>query len=792
MSVDRARRVDARRAGARAGGRRPGAPTGGPTGLAGSAGRRATTGPTGSTGAVGLWRRMLAQVAGAAAVLAGAGGLEDLVLDGAWWRPVLVPVSVVLLIGLLGSLARVWWWLTALAQLVALPLAVSGATGSAPTELIGQALDTFPTISVAVPPVAATPSLLVLLGLAFGLVGIAVDACVRTLPALAGAPILAVVVTTMTIAESALPRSAILAPAAAYLLVLLLTVPLPRAAGGATAARAGATTLLAGVVVGAAALGAGGLAPRVAPDVSTGGLLTRPEVSTGRIGSAPMTGLTGELLRDEPVPILELTPGEGPETWQPDYLRGAVLTEYVPGAGWEGGTLGSTDPSDAGYTSVVYVDSVGYAGWYLPVPDGTVRLLDPAGVWAYDADLEVWHTERARDPGHYLLGVDQSRPTTDELAGDTVNPSSEETAIAALPSGVAELAQELVAGAETPFARAQALQQFFLDRENGFTYSLTVPDGSTGDPLLDFLEVRTGYCEQYASTMAVLARAVGLPARVVVGYGPGSTSGGITTITTHDAHAWVEIRFEEAGWVRFDPTPPDGSHRRIQGYTVPAVEPEPTSGATSTAAPAPSSSPVKVEIDDPQPSPSASSGAAPGASTGSADRWWWLVAGALVGGSVVGVGPSAERARRRRRRLARVRDADAGAAWEEVEALAVDHGVPLAEGASLRRGAHDLSQAVRLDERVRSSLTVLVRGAERSWYADGVDPSATVGRGGARSAARESAERQVAAVGAVHAALASSHPRRGRARWFPRSLLPRSFGARRREPGRAGQADADD
>lgn len=124
----------------------------------------------------------------------------------------------------------------------------------------------------------------------------------------------------------------------------------------------------------------------------------------------------------------------------------------------------------------------------------------------------------------------------------------------ALDPRVAELAESVTAGADTHYDRALALQTFFRDE---FGYSLEVPDGSGTDSITRFLfEDRQGYCEQFAASFAAMARTLGMPSRVAVGFTEGDRSGPSTyTVRGADAHAWPEIYFSGAGWVPFEPTP---------------------------------------------------------------------------------------------------------------------------------------------------------------------------------------------------------------------------------------------
>ncbi len=112
------------------------------------------------------------------------------------------------------------------------------------------------------------------------------------------------------------------------------------------------------------------------------------------------------------------------------------------------------------------------------------------------------------------------------------------------------------ARATTPYDVALALQNFFRDRGR-FTYSLDVPALRDDEALTDFVtDTRTGYCEYFATAMAVMLRLEGLPSRVVVGFRLGEEVGPREyVVTTDDAHAWVEVLFPGYGWIQFEPTP---------------------------------------------------------------------------------------------------------------------------------------------------------------------------------------------------------------------------------------------
>jgi transglutaminase-like putative cysteine protease len=139
---------------------------------------------------------------------------------------------------------------------------------------------------------------------------------------------------------------------------------------------------------------------------------------------------------------------------------------------------------------------------------------------------------------------------------------------AAVDPRVGELARQWTRGEGTPLRKVLAIQQRF--HGGGFTYSTDVdPEtGDDADALLRFLtSSRRGFCQQYATAMAILVRELGLPARVAVGYRPGTLVGGAHVVQTKDAHAWVEVYFAGYGWLPFEPTPGRGVHPNAQPGT---------------------------------------------------------------------------------------------------------------------------------------------------------------------------------------------------------------------------------
>ncbi|WP_159793280.1 DUF3488 and transglutaminase-like domain-containing protein [Puerhibacterium puerhi] len=243
----------------------------------------------------------------------------------------------------------------------------------------------------------------------------------------------------------------------------------------------------------------------------------------------------------------------------------------------------------------------------LPVSIEPRDVVSPADGWRYDpARDELVGGPRTQQGDRYEIGVRPRVLTPERLRGapaaDDVDDAFLAVPESAHAADVAATAAE-VAGAEpTRYDQAVALQTFLRDTTR-FTYDTEVPRGRTGDAVWDFLQQRTGYCVQFATTMVVMARALGIPARLAVGFLPGRTDDdGVWEVTGQDSHAWPELWFEDTGWVRFEPTPAvqTGAAPRYADPSLatgtppqqPSLEQErPRGPAASAAAPLPTLSP---------------------------------------------------------------------------------------------------------------------------------------------------------------------------------------------------------
>lgn len=148
-----------------------------------------------------------------------------------------------------------------------------------------------------------------------------------------------------------------------------------------------------------------------------------------------------------------------------------------------------------------------------------------------------------------------------------------------LPPRVADLARSVTAGATDPYAQAVALESYL----RGLPYAYEVqPIPAAGDAVDQFLfTMRRGYCTYYASAMAVMARSLGIPARMAVGYATGTYDEalGAYQVYAADTHAWPELLID-GRWLPFEPTPvrplPARTTSRPQPVPVPQFEPAPS------------------------------------------------------------------------------------------------------------------------------------------------------------------------------------------------------------------------
>ncbi len=409
------------------------------------------------------------------------------------------------------------------------------------------------------------------------------------------------------------------------------------------------------------------------------------------------------------------------------YLRLASLPQFSS-AGWtsvqirlnDGDQLPgipglSSEPAQKRRTDITVLD---FGSQYLPMPYAP-RSFAARGDWRYDPNslIVVNRDSRAgalRNLTYSVESVDIAPSGQDLTTVGTGTPS--DGAVTSnipddLPDSLIELSQKVTADARTPAAKAAAIQAFL--RSDEFTYSTDRLPGSGYQALENFLlDDKEGYCEQFAASMAMMARVVGIPSRVSVGFLPGRRDGNVWEVSIRDMHAWPELYFANYGWVRFEPTPAS-----VTGSAPPwSVRTDDSNGPSSSTSA--STNPTENETsasNEPTVAPTLQP-TAPGASDGFPwARTLLISAGALLVLLILAA-PATIRIRRRNARLepSTMADAQVEAAWAEIRDTVLDFGGSWPEG-SPRSIGHEVSE--RLDEQESASMGRVATLVERSRYA---------------------------------------------------------------------------
>jgi transglutaminase-like putative cysteine protease len=167
-------------------------------------------------------------------------------------------------------------------------------------------------------------------------------------------------------------------------------------------------------------------------------------------------------------------------------------------------------------------------------------------------------------------------------------------------SRVAADAATITAAYDTAYAKARALETFLRT----YTYNDAIPaPAADQDPIEYFLyEIREGYCDYYASAMALMLRSIGIPARTVSGYAEGryDEESRLYYITERDAHTWVEAYFPGYGWIEFEPTAGETQLNRPSGIERDDAEFFPDEFPGSEGGPAPESSLNEEAMPNPE------------------------------------------------------------------------------------------------------------------------------------------------------------------------------------------------
>ncbi|MER5226941.1 transglutaminase TgpA family protein [Streptomyces flaveus] len=596
-------------------------------------------------------------------------------------------------------------------------------------------------------------------------IGLAVDALAVTLrsAAPAGLPLLALYSVAAGLSDGGAGWLWFLLAAAGYLLLLLAEgrdrlsqwgrvfggaprTPGPDPSPGAVA------PIRTGRRIGAVALGIALVVPLGLPSLD-GGLLdgTGTGVGSGSGGGGtisavnPLVSLRDSLNVDEDRQVMSYNTNS--EETQDLYLRIVSLDEF-DGTAWKPSKRSITDVPETFQTPPGLGDEVqrtevetniAAADWYaqdwLPMPYPASQV-DISGKWRYEP---VGRT-LVGDHGQTTRGLEYSvkslivQPTAKQLADAQEPPGwlrREFTDVPeSLPPMVYDTARQVTAGASNDYERAVKLQDWFA-LEGGFVYDTEVQVGSGSQAIERFLRDKEGFCVHFSFAMASMARTLGIPARVAVGFTPGSPqSDGTMSVGLRDAHAWPELYFEGVGWTRFEPTPnrgtvPEYTRTTTPGTTLPEpgtsqeVAPRPSSAAPSTSE---SCTAEQRRLQEPcgSESPEAAITA-----TDDGPPWPQILLWVLGGLAVLAIPllPMMWRTRVRTVRLGTHgrTEADAAAhtlaAWHEVTDTAWDFGIAPDESQTPRKAAARIVRLGHLDPATATSVHRIADAVEQVLYA---------------------------------------------------------------------------
>jgi hypothetical protein len=351
--------------------------------------------------------------------------------------------------------------------------------------------------------------------------------------------------------------------------------------------------------------------PWLLPGYGQRGVLDLKEGAGSDTGVAlnPFVSLRTRLTAQEDVPMFRARTTQR-ERWRLMVYDRFDGTDFAPSSdpranlvAFQGPIPGDQDP-DLPVTQVTQrVEIQELGSFWLPAATTPVRVEAGRRVLANQTFASLTINQKLRKGFGYTVVSQVPDIDADDLAGPVDYRDYPEmaryTETGTLDGEVRERADAVVEAkkATTPFAKALAIQDYL--RSSEFRYNLNVPALSAGgNQLRRFLtQVREGYCEQFAIAMAMMARQVGVPSRVAVGFTAGELAdNGWVQVTTHDAHAWPELWFPDAGWVPFEPTPRADGTVSLPIYTTPAgripagaegaASQPSTSGATATTNPA--------------------------------------------------------------------------------------------------------------------------------------------------------------------------------------------------------------
>jgi transglutaminase-like putative cysteine protease len=501
--------------------------------------------------------------------------------------------------------------------------------------------------------------------------------------------------------------------------------------------------------IGLAAVALAVIVPLALPSIKNHGLFATnpaPGSASGHGGGAkvappqPLVAMRSQLLAHTAVPVLTYRTDAVAPAQQ--YLQMYVMN-YDGKSAWtlQGrspsinvasqsllaapGLAATTDFAVTHTTITIGRNAGGGSVSYLPAPYAPELVTGAGPGWQETRGTLMLYAFRPEAGLRYSVTSRTAQPTQGQRQAGGRIPASVRRTYLSYPgpdrAALARIAAQITAGAHTPFSRALALQQYF-SRHGNFTYALR---GRLPKTVLQFLTTdKRGFCQQFAFSMAVLARLLGIPSRVAVGYTAGSAlPSGARQVTTADAHSWPELYFPRTGWLRFEPTPSgtDGQGTATapsySGTGAGTGQPnDPTSGLTGPpnlgnggkrpVAPPGVNKPIN-EGGGIDPAHAGAGGGFPVA----------LVVLLIIAALLVAPGLSRQLTRRRRWLSAGGDSGRAHAAWRELASDLVDLGLDGAASESPRALARRVTASVGLGQPATEALDRIATAEERARYA---------------------------------------------------------------------------
>ncbi|MFJ6717249.1 MULTISPECIES: DUF3488 and transglutaminase-like domain-containing protein [unclassified Streptomyces] len=509
--------------------------------------------------------------------------------------------------------------------------------------------------------------------------------------------------------------------------------------------------------IGAVALGLALVAPVALPAMGGGMLGTGGDGGSGGSGGGtisavnPLVSLQSSLNAQDNRVVLRYRT-DSPQLSE-QYLRILALDEF-DGVKWEASGRPLTDvpprlPNPQGLsdleirrtasevrTTVSAAET--YAQRYLPMPYPATQV-DIGGKWRFEpVGRTLVGDQLGKDTYQNVQGAQYTvrslllQPTAEQLRhAPPTDPlvMNEYTKLPDnLPAVVGDTARRVTRGAKDNYTRAVMLQDFFAV-SGGFRYDTTVSSGTGSQAIVRFLNDKEGFCIHFSFSMAAMARSLGIPARVAVGFTPGTKqSDGSVNVTMRDAHAWPELYFEGAGWTRFEPTPRSGISLPDYGRAdTPQTQPSAPTSLPSPDASQPTAAPSQSDACPPDLKKLGECGApvaGQDAGAGSGGVSVLAVLGWTAGGLSLLSLPLLPLVWRRRLRERRLAARDVLLAWRELGDCAWDVGIEPDDALSPRRAAGRVVERGGLEGAAAQAVHRVAGAVERALYAPpGAGPS---------------------------------------------------------------------